>query len=252
MGKPKTPYGGGLEPEGAVASGPRGLNFVFLGGAACMLIGFILPWISIDAGNMSISMGGWEIPIEINKAISQLIAMLQGSSGQDPEQLEKLQSLKTTVSSLYAVYLIPILCIGAAVVEFITFKKGRNWWWSRAVATVSPIIAFIVVFIAFTAFAAQMGLDSSSGPSPAGSPKPSGGPSMFDVMGAGVYISFIGFLAAAVGIFTNPKPKPTAPARPRRPRPAPGGAPKMPGAAPGVRAGPKATQATLVFCGLPA
>lgn len=224
--RPAAPRPYGAAPGAAApgkAKGPRALNYIFLGGAAAMVLGFILPWFSVSAGPISLSWGGWELPIQFNKLLRPFLDLADKVMEPGDPERAKVDAMRTALSSLYAVYLIPLLC-GAGVVEELTaFKKGRNWWWMRAIAAASPVIAFLVVLIAFGALVAAVGGGGggeSSGP--ASSSSGSGGPSAFSVLGFGVYVSFAGFVAAVVGIFIAPKPKDVQaatglPARPARP-----------------------------------
>lgn len=206
-----------------------------------MLLGFILPWISIGAGPLSLSWGGWQLPIEINKLLASFIEMASQSAEPGDESLADLKAVKSTSTTLYAIYLIPIACLAAGIEEFISFKKGRNTWWLRSLAAASPLIAFIVVLIAFTALANQLGGTSPS------SPDSSSDVGVFDILGAGVYVSFLGFLATVVSIFVHPKPKgenalayPPPRRRPPVPAPVGGARPRVsPGGPRPVRPRPK-------------
>jgi len=240
------PYGAAAAPVAAGKNkGPRALNFIFLGGAAAMILGFILPWFSISTGTTSLNWGGWELPIQFNKLLGPFIDLADKMLKPGDPGRDDLDAMKTALTSLYAVYLIPILCSAGVVEELISFKKGRNWWWMRAVAAASPIIAFIVVSIAFGALLAQVGGGSGGGADPeTTSTATRDGPSVFSVLGFGVYVSFAGFAAAVAGIFIAPKPKEAAagtaaPTRPARP---PMGAPRVRGAA-SVRMAPSVNHA---------
>ncbi|MCC6465506.1 MAG: hypothetical protein IT463_09230 [Planctomycetes bacterium] len=217
--------GGGVRPYGqqaaegaAPASGPRGINVFLVVGGAAMLLGFVLPWISIDIIIFKLSWSGAELPFKLNEAMDQMMGVLGDSA--DAETKSKLDSIRSTMSSLYAVYLIPVLCVAALVDEFLAFKKGRNRWWMRALAAASPILAYIVVYIAFVALAEKLGLGGDKTPA-----KPDKDtPSMFSVLGVGAYVSLLGFLATTASVFLCPKrKKAAAPLAPRRPGPAPGG-----------------------------
>lgn len=231
MGQQEQPaaYGNQPAPE-SKPKGPRGPNYVFLGGAAAMILGFFLPWISIDLGIMSLHFGGYELPSKMNEFIDQALTnMRQYRTPEDPE-LQKLESAKSAMTSLYTMYLIPLLCLVAVVHEFMSLKKGQNWWWLRAIAAASPVIAFISIVVAFSAISDQFG-----GGQQTQTQTNADGPSVFDFVGFGFWITLLGFIVTIVGIFTCPKPKkrppvlgprrrPPGPARPPgtgNPRPSP-------------------------------
>lgn len=215
------PYGVQPQDDGPKTRAP---NYVFLGGAAAMTIGFFLPWISIEP---LFNFGGYELPGKFMDFVRVIEQFVEPGT---PEY-EQVQDIKARGTFLYSMYLIPILCLAAGIEELIAFKKGRNFWWLRAIAAASPVIAFITVMIAFSGL-------SDAGSSPSSGSSPSGGPSVFDILGFGVYICFAGFVAAAVGVFTNPKAKSQGSNQPpRRPRPPGGPRPAGAGPAPAPRPG---------------
>lgn len=231
----------GANPYGAApqAAGPmkRKPNFIFLGGAGAMLLGFFLPWISIDAGFIKFSWSGYEIPSMMNKAVEAAVNFVEGfSDGQDSPELEKIRSLKTRVLFTYSLFLIPLLSIAGSVEELTSAPKGRNRWWARALTAAAPLIAIITVIIAFSGLTDPSGSDT-----PTRETTSSDGPSIFEFIGVGIYLSFAGFVAATVGIFVVPKPMPArAPMMPRSRQPMGGPRPGMvgpQGAAPGMQPG---------------
>lgn len=236
--KPKGPAPAGARPattrpygaSAPVARRPgmaRKPNFIFLGGAAAMVLGFILPWFSVSVGPTSLNWGGWELPIQFNKLLRPFLDLADKAMEPGDPDRGKLDAMKTALSSLYAVYLIPVLCSAGVVDELLAFKKGRNWWWMRAIAAASPIIAFVVVATAFGALVAEIGVGGGGATDPEGGQAVGkDGPSVFSVLGFGVYVSFAGFAAATVGIFLVPKvPKAAEPGAAPAARPAgrPGG-----------------------------
>lgn len=237
-----------IRPYGAQAGARklgRKLNFIFLGGALAMILGFFLPWISIDAGILKISMGGYELPAQFNKMISFADKFLEAFDDpelqNDPEMKkvrDQISDLKTRGLFLYAIYLIPILTLAASIEEFLAARKGRNLWWLRSIAAASPIIAYIVVWVAFSGLD-QSGTESAPTPSPAGSEF-----DLMKVIGIGVWISMIGFVASVVGIFVAPKapkegePGASAPG-PRRPPAAPPQRTGTSGQRPALTGGPR-------------
>ncbi len=228
------PYGAAPQPAGPMKRKP---NFIFLGGAGAMLLGFFLPWISIDAGFMKISWGGYELPGMMNKAVDALVSMMEGfADGQSSPELEKIRSLKTRVLFTYSLFLIPLLSIAGSVEEFMSAPKGRNRWWARALTAAAPLIAIITVIIAFSGLSDPSGSDT-----PTRETTSNDGPSIFEFIGVGIYLSFAGFIAATVGIFVVPKPMPArAPMMPRSRPPMGGPRPGMAGphgAAPGLAPG---------------
>lgn len=200
-----------------------------------MTIGFFLPWISIDAGLLSLNWGGYELPGKFNDTIKMAVQFMeQYADDPNSKEMQEVRALQTRGMFLYSIYLIPILCLAAAIEELTAFKKGRNWWWARAIAAASPVIAFITVMIAFSDFGSAGG---SSAPSSSRS-EGSSDFSIFSIIGIGVWLTVLGVIASVVGIFVAPKAKGAATAmRPRRPGPPkPGGGPR-PVAAPGPVAG---------------
>lgn len=216
----------------------RGANIVFIIGAAAMFLGFFLPWISIDAGIMTMNWGAYQMPYAFNSLLDMLINILKDVT--DPEgkkTLEQLKDVRARGNFLYVVYLIPALTLGAVVEEFFALGRGRNSWWLRALAATSPIIAFIAVTIAFS------GLESSQ---PKQSRPDSNPFELFKLLSTGFYISAAGFLVATAGIFTSPKAKAAQPEmqlrRTSAPRPAatlPRGAGPRPGLKPRLPGKPK-------------
>ena len=209
----QTPFG--MAP--VQLGGPRGVNVVFLIGAALMLVGFMTPWISFQG---IISISGFQIPIMINK----LATMMGDKSGQ--------------FIVLYFMYFIPVACVGAAVEEFVAAKQGRNRWYVRLVAALSPLISFLLIIATFPK------PDTPQQPEREQRQETSarqGGPSVMDFIGFGAWLSLGGFAVSLAGVFTSPKPKPANQAfvpRPRR-EPIPGAnAPRAP--MPRPQAGPRA------------
>jgi hypothetical protein len=188
-------------------SGPRKVNFVFLAGAVLLLFGFMTPWISIEG---VIRISGFQIPVMFNK----FATAMGDKSGQ--------------FLVLYFMYFIPLACVIAMVDEFLSAKRGRNRWYLRLVAALSPAIAFMLIVLTFP-----------SPKQPENQPQreereqrsaPSGGPSVFDFLGFGLYISMAGFVVSFAGVFTSPKRGPAPVAFMPRPRKAPlPVAPRMPG-----------------------
>lgn len=228
------PYGQQV-PEGPKSRTP---NYVFLGGAVAMTLGFFLPWISIDLLIVKMNWGGYELPGKF----MEFVGLAERMADPGTPEYQQIQDVKGRGTFLYAMYLIPLLCLAAGIEELLAFKKARNFWWLRAIAAASPIIAFITVLIAFSGLSDPAGGASSGGSS-------GGGDSsiLFKILGIGVWISLLGFMAATAGIFTSPKPKSAQAAVARRPRPpgaprpaaAPGGVAPRPQAGPRPPAGPR-------------
>ncbi len=227
---PEMPYG--AQPE--ERTGPRKANIVFLIGAFAMFVGFFLPWISIDLYVMTLNIGGYELPGKFNSFVDLAVQAQENIANPDAKQmadLEQARSMRSRGTFLYSIYLIPLLTLAVAIEEFLAMRKGRNWWWARAIAAASPIIAYITVWIAFADLAETAAPSASRDASAS---------DIFKIIGAGVYISFLGFVLATVGIFTSQKPKPIRTMPVRRPRPMPprpagpatAGAPAAPSAMP--------------------
>jgi hypothetical protein len=206
---PGMPYG--AQPD--ERTGPRKPNIVFLVGALAMFLGFFLPWISINLHVVTLNIGGYELPGKFNSFVDLGVQEQERIADPDnPKQmadLKQARDLRSRGMFLYSIYLIPLLTLGVAIDEFLAMRKGRNWWWARAIAAASPIIAFITVWIAFADLAETADPSTSSDASAS---------DIFKFLGAGVYISFLGFVLASAGIFTSPKPKPIRTMLAPRPR----------------------------------
>jgi hypothetical protein len=180
----------------------RGPNFIFLGGAAAMTIGFFLPWISIGMHTTQLNFGGYELPGKFIALIDMSLSMVK--SLETEESMEKLSGLRSRAGLLYAIYLIPVLCVLGAIEELTALNKGRNWWWVRAVAAASPVIAFVAIALAFSGFGAPLGEGAYPSPSQGAT---SSEHSAFDFIGFGVWVTALGFVAAIVGTIVSPKPR---------------------------------------------
>lgn len=222
------PYGQ-QAPEGPKSRAP---NYVFLGGAVAMTLGFFLPWISIDLVIVKMNWGGYELPGKF----MEFVGLAEKMTDPGTPEYQQIQDIKGRGTFLYSMYLIPLLCLAAGIEELMAFKKARNFWWLRAIAAASPIIAFITVMIAFSGLSEPGGGASSGGGSGGGDSS-----MLFKILGFGVWISLLGFIAATAGIFTSPKPKSAQPAMVRRPRPPGGPRPAVAagGASPRPQAGPR-------------
>ena len=200
----------------------RGPNLVFIGGAALLIVGFILPWLSIGP----LSFGGAQIPFEMSRYFDMAEASLESNQHMAEEDVKAFRAARTAFKSLYAIYLIPVLCIVALLDEFVSMKRGRNRWWLRAFAAASPLISFVLVIIVFAIVAEQMGTSRSvSGQETRGSSA-----DVFKFIGIGIWLAAAGFIVSVAGVFTSPRPR-AAPGEFRFRRRA---SPKAPVTAPGA------------------
>lgn len=183
-------------PQGV---GPRKVNFVFLAGAALLIFGFMTPWISIEG---VIRISGFQIPYLFNK----LASAMGDKSGQ--------------FLVLYFMYFIPLACLVAVVDEFVSAGKGKNRWYLRLTAALSPVIAFLLIVATFPTPKSPEGERELEERREARAQRDDG-PSVFTFLGFGVWLSMGGFAVSLAGVFTSPKPRPAQVAFMPRPRKAP-------------------------------
>ncbi|MCA8910914.1 MAG: hypothetical protein KDB82_04370 [Planctomycetes bacterium] len=227
----------------------RKLNVVLLISAFMSIVGMILPWISWpDYTPASVKeefgsyISGFELPFVLNSKLSEARsqAASQMRSRSMPEdkidrELAELDAIIAGFRSLYALLLIPILALLTLADELTSSKKGQNRWWLRILNTLSPVIAFIVIIVAFAHVAELFG-----GPGSSGSSSSSGSGGSLDVVGIGFWVVCLGAVVSFVSIFTSPKPELDDWSREFRGGPRPPSAPRQPGLKPALPARPAA------------
>lgn len=170
----------------------RKLNVVFLVGISFLLIGFVLPWISIPGNSMS----GGELPILLNDKLDDAVADAREQGNLSANGKALLEQVEIAYDTLYLLYIIPLLCILALIQEFIARRAGRNAVWLRTLVAVSPVIAFTVILYAMTPLLALSRNHANTADK-----------TIFDILGIGFWLTVIGMLVTLVSVFTSPKPK---------------------------------------------
>lgn len=205
-----TPYGSAAPRSPLMTRKP---NLIFIGAALLMMIAMGMPWLNIPgevpeesraalAGYTS----GFGLPFLMNRTAGEMVAYMDSPANRGdvtPEAREQVNAMATTFKILYVLYLIPLLAMVCLVDEALSARKGRNRWWLRVLNTASPVVAFVVIFAAFTALVALIGEPASAEQPEHAGPTPY---SPFSFIGIGVYALGVAMLLSLISIFLSPKP----------------------------------------------
>lgn len=213
----KAPGGTRAMPE---APKKRSLNFVLLLGVTAMITGFFLPWFTPDLPDFSEGVAGFMLPLKCRAIVSALF-------GADLYvELPLVSTLQTTADSslsLFALYLMPVLLLYAAIDELRCAGKGKSHWWVRILAMLSPVVVLGVLYVIFRESLQNMNTDQL-GPIDSSATLAAVGPGAWTLLG--------GWLLTSLSVVLAPKVKkpklPEVPADKGAPASSPPGKPKLP------------------------
>lgn len=194
----------------------RGLNFVLLLGSLALIAGFFLPMFTPDLPTFSETVFAFQLPLVADNIA---IAVNSADVYSDVALFGVLQAHPDYALALFALYLVPVLALYAAIDELRCAGKGKSHWWLRILSALSPAVALGILYFVFR--------DSLQNVTP----------ELFEAvdtsatlagLGPGVWTLLGGWFFSLLAIVIAPKvkkPKPADDNNPPKPKP---GKPKLP------------------------
>jgi hypothetical protein len=183
-----------LPPE---APKKRMVNLVLLLGAAALIVGFFLPWFTLQVKGFSDPVAGFQVPLLAPDFASALDA---AGYGENPV-VAALVASKVEIFVLFALYLIPLVALYGVINDIRCAGKGKSHWWTRILVFLFPAVVGAAVYFmfraAFDAWLAQ------------------GGPGALDIeptealgaIGPGTWVFLGGWFLTLLAIVIAPKVK---------------------------------------------
>lgn len=206
-----SPRAGIAQEDAAVAAAARpksrDINVILMVGVALLVVGFLLPWVSVEIkdsqGPSRDSCLGVSMAFELRSYFGTMSGIYAAMKGEQAQEVATAYYLaKIAASWLYWAYAIPVLCGVAVADELMGARKGRNGWYCRAAAAVSPLLAFYGVAVGFGKIGAAFSLIVDASGAKSG---PARG--LFDVLDIGAYLCVAGMVVTLISVLTSPKPR---------------------------------------------
>lgn len=184
----------------------RMINFILLLGVAAMLVGFFLPWVTLQVPGFDQPVAGFQVPLMAREFVTALDA---AGHGENPV-VAAMRDNETGLYVVFVLYALPLLLLYGLIDDWRCAAKGKSHWWIRILVFIAPALPGVAVYFSFReAFDAWLN---------------AGGPGSLPLepmealagVGYGAWTCLGGWLLLLPAIFIAPKVK-----KPQTPAPAP-------------------------------
>lgn len=173
-------------------------NFVYILGALAVVVGFFLPWFNASLTHFDGSLAPFQFALSGSDLVS---AMVIDGVHTDNAVVQALHANPDSALVFFALYLIPVLALYAAVDDLRCAGKGKGRWYLRLLGALGPLLAcgaiYLVMRDSIDAFMAGGGLGALSVDRDA----------TIAAIGPGLYTFAGGWLLMLLGVVLAPKVK---------------------------------------------
>lgn len=175
----------------------RMVNFLLLLGSAAMCAGFFLPWFTPDLEGFG-PIAGFAVPL---KAAELVGALQEAEPFGENSLISAMHDSSIEFFAFFALYLIPLLALYAAIDDLRFAGKGKSHWWVRILAALGPVMALAALYASF-----KYGIDAwlaADGPAALAIDPVA----TVQAVGYGAWVLLGGWLLTALSIVVRPKVK---------------------------------------------
>ncbi|MCB9932197.1 MAG: hypothetical protein H6841_02115 [Planctomycetes bacterium] len=175
----------------------RLINFVLLLGVAAVMVGFFLPWFTLQVPGFDQPVAGFQVPLLAREFVTALDA---AGYGENPV-IAAMRDNETALYVVFALYAFPLLLLYGLINDWRCAARGKSHWWIRILVFVAPALPGAAVYFSF-----REAFDSWFG---------TGGPGALPIepmealagVGYGAWTFLGGWLLLLLAIFIAPKVK---------------------------------------------
>lgn len=123
----------------------RLINFVLLLGVAAMLVGFFLPWFTLQVPGFDQPVAGFQAPLLARDFVAALDA---AGYGENPV-IAAMRDKETALYVVFVLYLLPLLLLYGLINDWRCAARGKSHWWIRIVAALAPALPGLAIYLSF-------------------------------------------------------------------------------------------------------
>lgn len=123
----------------------RLINFVLLLGVAAVMVGFFLPWFTLQVPGFEQPVAGFQAPLLARDFVAALDA---AGYGENPV-IAAMRDNETALYVLFALYAFPLLLLYGLINDWRCAAKGKSHWWIRILVFIAPALPWAAVYLSF-------------------------------------------------------------------------------------------------------
>lgn len=123
----------------------RLINFVLLLGVAAVMVGFFLPWFTLQVPGFEQPVAGFQAPLLARDFVTALDA---AGYGENPV-IAAMRDNETALYVLFALYAFPLLLLYGLINDWRCAAKGKSHWWIRILVFIAPALPWAAVYLSF-------------------------------------------------------------------------------------------------------
>lgn len=123
----------------------RLINFVLLLGVAAVMVGFFLPWFTLQVPGFEQPVAGFQAPLLARDFVAALDA---AGYGENPV-IAAMRDNETALYVLFALYAFPLLLLYGLINDWRCAAKGKSHWWIRILVFMAPALPWAAVYLSF-------------------------------------------------------------------------------------------------------
>ncbi|MCG3183334.1 MAG: hypothetical protein ICCCNLDF_01429 [Planctomycetes bacterium] len=123
----------------------RLINFVLLLGVAAVMVGFFLPWFTLQVPGFEQPVAGFQAPLLARDFVAALDA---AGYGKNPV-IAAMRDNETALYVLFALYAFPLLLLYGLINDWRCAAKGKSHWWIRILVFMAPALPWAAVYLSF-------------------------------------------------------------------------------------------------------
>lgn len=123
----------------------RLINFVLLLGVAAVMVGFFLPWFTLQVPGFEQPVAGFQAPLLARDFVAALDA---AGYGENPV-IAAMRDNETALYALFALYAFPLLLLYGLINDWRCAAKGKSHWWIRILVFIAPALPWAAVYLSF-------------------------------------------------------------------------------------------------------
>ncbi len=123
----------------------RLINFVLLLGVAAVMVGFFLPWFTLQVPGFDQPVAGFQAPLLAHDFVTALDA---AGYGENPV-VAAMRDNETALYAVFALYALPLLLLFGLINDWRCAAKGKSHWWIRILVALAPALPGLAVYLSF-------------------------------------------------------------------------------------------------------
>jgi len=123
----------------------RLINFVLLIGVAAMIVGFFLPWFTLQVEGFTDPVAGFQIPL----LAADFAKALEAAGYGENALVQALLGAEAKIFVVFILYLVPAIGLFGLINDWRCAAKGKSHWWIRWLVFLAPALCGAGVYFTF-------------------------------------------------------------------------------------------------------